>query len=282
MKTRLSIAALLCAALFVPYVQGQGGAPQPSKLDIQKIKDDLYVIHNPIVPGNTTALVTSEGVVLVDDKFPQDHANIIAMLKTVTNQPVKWVINTHHHGDHTGGNAAMQMIGATMVSSERARQHMVDSKMQGIPTVTFDDHSYLHVGGKDIELHYFGRAHTSGDAFVYFPAHRVLAAGDAFTFGDATPQLIDYPGGGSAKEWPMTLDGALRLDFDTVVPGHGDVTTKAELRKFRDDTMAVRTKVHDMIVAKKTKDEIWAMLQKDHHWTTFQQRSIDGLMIELQ
>jgi glyoxylase-like metal-dependent hydrolase (beta-lactamase superfamily II) len=286
MKTRISIAALLCSAMFVAYLQGQGGRqggpPQPSKLDLQKVTDDLYVIHNAVVPGNTTALITNDGVVLVDDKFPQDHDNIIAMLKTVTNQPVKWVINTHHHGDHTGGNAAMQKIGATMVSSERARQHMVDDKMPGIPTVTFDDHSYLHVGGKDIELYYFGRAHTSGDTFVYFPAQRVLAAGDAFTYGDATPQLVDYAGGGSAKDWPMTLDAAMRLDFATVVPGHGDVTTKAEMQKFRAETMSVRTQVHDMLVQKKTKDEIWAMLQKDHKWAGFQQGSIDGLMAELR
>lgn len=267
--------------MFVAYLQGQG-APQPSRLDIQKVKDDLYVIHNPVVPGNTTALITNEGVVLVDDKFPVDHDNILAMLKTVTNQPVKWVINTHHHGDHSGGNARMQAIGATVVASEQARRHFIDGNMPGTPTVTFDERSFLTVGGKRVELYYFGRAHTNGDAFVYFPAHRVLSAGDAFTYGDATPQLVDYPGGGSAKEWPLTLDRALALDFDTVVPGHGDITTKAELRRFRDDTMAVRTKVHDMIVQKKTKDEIWAMLQKDHKWTTFQQRSVDGLMIELQ
>jgi glyoxylase-like metal-dependent hydrolase (beta-lactamase superfamily II) len=282
MKTRLILVAILCGALASVYVHGQGGGPQAAKLDIQKVKDDLYVIHNAVVPGNTTALITNEGVVLVDDKFAVDHDNIIAMLKTVTNQPVKWVINTHHHGDHTGGNARMQQIGATLVSSERARQHMVDGAMPGIPTVTFEDHSFLHVGGKDIELFYFGRAHTSGDTFVYFPAHRVLAAGDAFTYGDATPQLVDYAGGGSAKDWPMTLDRALTLDFDTVIPGHGDITTKAEMKKFRDDTMAVRTQVHMMLGQKKTKDEIWNMLQKDHHWTTFQQRSIDGLMIELQ
>lgn len=281
MSTRLSLVALVCVALGAAYVHGQG-QPQPSRLEIKKIKDDLFVIQNPVVPGNTTVLVTDEGVVLVDDKFPVDHANILAMVKTVTSQPVKWVINTHHHGDHTGGNAQMQQIGATIVTSEQARRHMVDGNMRGLPAVTFDGHSYLHVGGKTVELYHFGRAHTSGDTFVYFPAHRVLAAGDAFTYGDATPQLVDYAGGGSAKEWPLTLDRALALDFDQVVPGHGDPTTKAELRRFRDDTMAVRTKVHDMIVQKKTKDEIWAMLQKDHKWTTFQQRSIDGLMIELQ
>lgn len=272
----------MCAALFVAYLQGQGGAPQPSKLDIQKVTDDIYVIHNQVVPGNSTALITNEGIVLVDDKFPVDHDNIIALLKTVTDQPVKWVINTHHHGDHSGGNAALQAMGAQVVASEQARRYMVDGNQQGMPTVTFDDHAYLHVGGKAVEVYYFGRAHTGGDVFVYFPGQRVLAAGDAFTYGDATPQLVDYVNGGSAKDWPATLDSALRLDFDTVVPGHGDLTTKAEMRKFRDDTMAVRTKVHDMIVAKKTKDEIWTMLQNDHKWTTFQQRSVDGLLIELQ
>src|SRR5688572_22149882 len=104
MTRRLSLVAVMCAAMFVAYVHGQGG-PQPSKLDIQKVRDDLFVIHNQVVPGNTTALVTNEGVVLVDDKFAVDHDNILALLKTVTNQPVKWVINTHHHGDHSGGNA---------------------------------------------------------------------------------------------------------------------------------------------------------------------------------
>jgi glyoxylase-like metal-dependent hydrolase (beta-lactamase superfamily II) len=227
-------------------------------------------------------LVTNEGVVLVDDKFAVDFDNIVAEVKKITPQPIKYVVNTHHHGDHTGGNAKMQGLNAQIIASEQARRYMVDGKMAGMPAVTYEGRGFIHLGGKDVELYQFGRAHTGGDTFVYFPAQRVLAAGDAFTYGDATPQLIDYANGGSAKDWPFTLDRALQLDFDTVVPGHGTVTTKAEMKKFRDDTMAVRTKVHDMVVQKKTKDEIWAMLQKDHHWTTFQQRSIDGLMIELQ
>lgn len=255
----------------------------PSKLDLVKVKDDLYVIHNAVVPGNTTALVTNEGVVLVDDKFEVDHEHIMAMLKTVTNQPVKYVISTHHHGDHTGGNAKMQAMNVQIVANERARQHMVDARQPGIPQVTFDDHAYVHLGGKDVELFYFGRAHTSGDTFVLFPAQRTLAAGDAFTYGDATPQLIDYAGGGSAKDWTRTLDGALALDYDTVVPGHGDVTTKAELKKFRDNTLAVRNRVHDMLLQKKTKAEIQQMLATDYKWGALQMsRSLDGIMVELQ
>ena len=124
----------------------------------------------------------------------------------------------------------MQGAGAVAVASENARQHMADARQPGAPTVTFDRQAFLTLGGKRVELYYFGRAHTNGDIVALFPAQRALAAGDMFTFGDATPQLIDYAGGGSAKEWTKTLDGVLGLDFDAVVPGHGNVTTKAELR----------------------------------------------------
>jgi glyoxylase-like metal-dependent hydrolase (beta-lactamase superfamily II) len=219
----------------------------------------------------------------VDDKFDVDHDNILAMVKTVTNQPVKYVINTHHHGDHTGGNAKMQAMNIQVVAHERARQHMVDDKLPGVPQMTFENHASVHLGGKDVQLYYFGRAHTSGDTFVLFPAQRTLAAGDAFTFGAATPQLIDYPGGGSAKDWPHTLDGALGLDFDTVVPGHGDVTTKAEMRKFRDSTLAMRNRVHDMVVQKKTPAEISAVLKSDFQGAQLVFPGLlDGLLVELR
>ena len=249
--------------IVVAYVHGQQFGNQPAQLNLVKVKDDLFVIHNPFVPGNTTALVTNEGVVLVDDKFEVDAANILAMLKTVTNQPVRYVINSHHHGDHSGGNARMQANGAQVIASEAAFRHFVDAKQPGQPTVTFVDRAMVHLGGKEVRLYYFGRAHTSGDVFAYFPSHRVLAAGDTFTFGAMTPMLIDYQGGGSAKDWTSTLDRALELDFDTVVPGHGDVTTKAEMRKVRDLTLAMRTKVHEMIMQKKTEAEITAVLKSD-------------------
>src|SRR5687768_13042158 len=115
MNKRLVLFTVLSIAMLGAYVHGRQGGPQASKLDIVKLKDDLFVIHNVAVPGNTTALITNEGVILVDDKFDVDHANILASVKTITNLPVKYVINTHHHGDHTGGNAKLQAIGAVAV-----------------------------------------------------------------------------------------------------------------------------------------------------------------------
>jgi cyclase len=277
---RLCAAVFLGGALWLAYTQGP---PQPAKLNTVKVKDDLYVIHNDFVPGNSTALITNEGVVLVDDKFDVDHNNIMAELKKITDKPIKYVINTHHHGDHSGGNAKMQQMNAVVVASTEAWENMVETKMPGAPTVSFEHHASVHLGGKNVELYHFGRAHTNGDVVVYFPADRALAAGDMFTFGQDVPELIDYSGGGSGKEWTKTLDGALMLDFDSVVPGHGNVTTKAEMRKFRDSTLRLRNRVHEMLTQKKSKDEISKMLQTEFHWAQLHlDRGLDGAMAEMQ
>jgi cyclase len=276
---RLSAAVLLVAGLWVAYTQG----PLPAKLDLIKIKDDLYVIHNDIVPGNSTALITTEGVLLVDDKFDVDHNGIMEQLKKVTDKPIKYVVNTHHHGDHSGGNAKMQDMNAVVVATEEARENMVDGKQPGLPSIVIQHHAHIYLGGKNVELYHFGRAHTNGDMVVYFPGDRTLAAGDMFTFGDATPQLIDYAGGGSGKEWPKTLDSALELDFDAVVPGHGVVTTKQEMAKFRDSTLKLRNRVHEMLVQKKTRDDVSKMLQTEFHWAQLHlDRGLDGLMGEMR
>jgi len=277
---RLSAVVLLSGALWTAYTQFGN---QPAKLNTIKLKDDLYVIHNDFVPGNTTALLTSDGVILVDDKFEIDHAGIMAELKKITDKPVKYVINTHHHADHSGGNAKMQDMNAQIIASEQARENMVEGKQPGLPNIVFDHHASVFLGGKHAELFYFGRSHTNGDVVILFPEDRVLAAGDMFTFGDATPELIDYSGGGSAKEWPKTLDGALTLDFDTVVPGHGDVTTKAEMRKYRESTQRLRDRVHQMLVEKKTKAQVEQMLRTEFHWADLHvARGLDGAMAELQ
>jgi cyclase len=270
-------------ALWVAYVHGQQFGQTAAKLTTVKVRDDLYVIHNDFVPGNTTVLVTNAGVVLVDDKFEVDHDAIMTELKKITSQPVKYVINTHHHGDHSGGNARMQLMNVVVVASEQARENMVEGKQPGLPAVTVDRHAHIYLGGKSAEIYYFGRSHTNGDVVVYFPAQRALAAGDMFTFGDATPELIDYSGGGSSREWTSTLDSALQLDFDTVVPGHGTVTTKPEMRKFRDSTLKLRSRVHDLIVQKKTRDDIAKMLAAEFHWADLHMaRGLDGVIAENQ
>jgi glyoxylase-like metal-dependent hydrolase (beta-lactamase superfamily II) len=282
LTARVSLALAMAGALGVVYLYAQFGQT-PAKLNTVKLADDLYVIHNDFVPGNTTALVTNEGVVLVDDKFEIDFANIVAEVKKLTNQPIKYVINTHHHADHSGSNAKMQQINVQVIASEQARENMVDAKQPGQPTMVFDHHAHVYLGGKNVELYHFGRSHTNGDVVVLFPAQRTLAAGDMFTFGDATPELIDYPGGGSAKEWTSTLDSALQLDFDNVVPGHGNVTTKAEMRKYRDSTLRLRNRVHELVGQKKSRADIEKVMRSEFHWADLHvMLSLDGAIAEMQ
>ena len=282
MKRLILLTVLGVALAGGAYVRAQFG-DKPSKLDVVKLKDDLFVIHNDYVPGNTTVMVTNEGVILVDDKFEIDFDNILAEVKKITNQPVKYVINTHHHGDHSGGNAKLQALGAQVVTSWQARQNMVDGKQPGLSNITIDNRASLYLGGKRVDLFYFGRGHTNGDIVALFQAQRVLASGDLFTIGDTTPELVDYPGGGSAKQWPQTISGVLSLDFDRVVPGHGTVGTKADMRKFYDTSVKLKDRVHEMIVAKKSKDEIAKMLTAEFHYAEFHLgMSLDGLLVELR
>src|SRR3954466_4040025 len=138
---RLSLIGVMAVAMCVAYVHAQFGNA-PSKLNTVKITDDLYVIHNDFVPGNTTALITNEGVVLVDDKFEIDFPNIVAEVKKLTPQPIKYVINTHHHGDHSGSNAKLQAMNVQVVASEQARENMVDGKQPGLPSMVFERHAH--------------------------------------------------------------------------------------------------------------------------------------------
>jgi len=263
---------------------------EPAKLRVLEAAPDVFVLNNDVAPGNATAVVTAAGVILIDDKFAIDHENILATLKTITTQPIRYVVNTHHHADHTGGNAKLLQLHVPIVASEQAVGHMADDSdsrfveaTAGVPTLAFRDRATIRLGGQVVELLQLGRGHTNGDVVAYLPARRVLVTGDLFTFGPATPQLIDYAAGGSAKEWPATLDQALKLDFDTVVPGHGGLATRTDLRAFRDGTARLSQRVRAMVVQKKTREQIAEMLRAEFGWFPFLlDRGLDGLIGEHQ
>lgn len=280
------VIATICGAaalLLAPCSQAQFGSA-PAELSIIKIRDDIYVISNVAVPGLVTALVTDDGVLLVDDKFEIDHDNIIKILKTVTNQPVKYVINTHYHADHSGGNAKLQALDALAVASTQARARMVATNQPGQPDITVGNHAELYIGGKAVEIHKVGRAHTDGDVVVLFPEHRVLAAGDIFANGPGTSaQLVDYPGGGSAKNWPNAVADALELEFDTVVPGHGLVSTRADLAAYRDRAARFAATLAQLVSQGKTRAEIETVVRADYAWEDFHiQIALDGLIDEFR
>ena len=269
--------------LLPSFANAQFGS-EPADLELIQLRDDMYVISNPAVPGLVTALITDEGVLLVDDKFEIDHDNIMALLKTVTSQPVKYVINTHYHGDHSGGNAKLQALDAVAVASEQARARMVALNQSGLPNFTLSDRAALYIGGKTVELYRVARAHTDGDVIVLLRDHRVLAAGDIFANGPGTSaQLVDHAGGGSAREWPKAVEAALALDFDTVVPGHGLVSTRADLEAYHERTQKFSAVLSELVSQGKSRAEIEAVVRAEFAWEDFHvQSALDGLIDEFR
>lgn len=281
--TRISASALFLLGCWIAYTQAQAPAP---KLTIHKVKDDLFMIEGD--GGNVAVYVTNEGVILIDDKYDQDHEAIVANVKSVTDQPIKYILSTHYHADHSGGNAKF-LPTAEIISTLNAHNNIVNHVQSNAPPgmqaarVTFTTEAQVFLGGKEVRAKYYGRGHTNGDAVMYFPALRVVHTGDLMAGN--TP-LIDYPGGGSLKEWADTLDGVLKgLDFDTVIPGHGPVTDKAGLQTYRDNVLKERTRVTQLIREGKSQEDVGKAMIAEFHWTQTglqMQWSLPGMMTELK
>ena len=275
---RLTGVALTLAGSWVAYTQQQGKQAAPA-FTLVKVADDLYDIDGG-GSGNVGVYVTDEGAIVIDDKFEQHYDEIMANVKKVTDKPVKYVINTHHHGDHSGGNVKMLASGAEILLHKNAREQMIKGKQPGVPRIAFADEVQVVLGGKEVIARHLGRGHTNGDAVIFFPARRTIHTGDLMA---GTTPLIDYPGGGSLAEWANTLDAILKYDFDTVIPGHGAVVKKADLQKYRDNVVKLQTSVREQIRAGKSKDEVLQFLTTNYGWGAMQQRmSLDGVMAEMK
>src|SRR6185369_16100063 len=187
--------------------------------------------------GNTTVFVTGDGVVLVDTKLANNGDAIMNQVKTVTDTPVSMIINTHTHPDHNGSNdyfkdARPSIEVVTHANTKKWVEANPQSKPAMKPDKTFTDRMTLGKGHDQIDLYWFGAAHTNGDAFVVFKALRVVCVGDVMAWKMAP--LIDPATGGSVIALPDTLEKALKgiKNVDTVIEGHGDVNTWAGFRDY--------------------------------------------------
>jgi cyclase len=261
--------------------------PQWPAWKTEKITDDLYVIFGE--GGNTTALLTDDGVVLVDVKFDRNSDEIQSRVKALTDTPIKYIFNTHAHGDHTSGNIKF-LPTATIIAHANARAEMVRGKQAGPPQLTYTDSITVNLGGKEVTGHYFGRAHTNGDTWVYFPAQKVLATGDSFNNGLGTGGTGGFfgmfiGGGGSIVDITKTLEEALKLDVNVVVPGHGPLATRADMVTWRAEIEQVRNRIRAMVRDGKSKADVTKMLVDEFKWDPdgiIVARSIDQLMSELK
>lgn len=207
------------------------------RLDVEQVTDDLHVIYG--AGGNVGVLRTGEGTVIVDTMtLAWQGKRIRETAEALTGEPVVMIINTHYHLDHTHGNPGFEP-GTRVVSTTRTREHLETfdadfwegDAAQLLPNETFDEERRLQVGSKTLTLLWPGRGHTDGDLVVLFEEERVAHMGDLF-FNRHYPN-IDLEAGGSVVRWPGTIDSALTLPFDIIIPGHGPVSGKERLREFR-------------------------------------------------
>lgn len=253
---------------------------QAQPLKLERIADDLHVIVGS--GGNVAVLTTNEGAILVDDKYEPNVPEILEKVRSLTDKPIRWVLNTHQHGDHTGGNRKLIEANANVVAHRNARANMVKENMPGLPHVTFNDQTAVHLGGKEVRAYYLGRGHTNGDVVIVFPQHRVIHMGDMFN--TASP-FVDYSAGGSAVAWTQTIDEALKLDFDTVIPGHGPISRREDLVKWKKTFEAVRSRISELKRQGRSKEDLAKTFKlEDFGWVTgrFGERTLPGLYDEVR
>jgi len=237
----------------------------PKVLDIVKVRDNLYVITSSsptprelFSGGNVAVFITDAGVTLVDTKLAGWGQVLLEKVKSVTNKPVTTIINTHTHGDHTGNNDAFGKVEVVAHENTRANMMKMDAfkgKEQFLPGKTYQDKLTLGKGKDQIDLYYFGAAHTSGDTVIVYPALRVLHMGDMFAWKDGP--LCDRNNGGSCVAYPKTLANVIAgvKNIDTVIPGHSPMMTMKDVQGYQEFMTGLVAAAQAAIGAGKTADD---------------------------
>ena len=283
------LSTLYALGVFVQAQQATAQAPAPLPRLI-KVADDLYVIQNVNHTvaeigqngGNVTVVLTREGVILVDAKNERMHEDMVAKVKSITDRPIRYMVLTHNHGDHSGGSARLQVMGVSVVSSIGSRENMARTNAPGLAHIAYAGYSELELGGTRLELREF-RGHTKGDTVVTLPAMRTIIAGDLVATPDTIPPIVSYADGGNWTELVESLDAVAKLDFDVLIAGHGPNLTKMEFLKYRDKAAAIRDRFRTLNREKKSQDEIARTLTAEFNWGTGPAAgNLAGMMQELR
>jgi glyoxylase-like metal-dependent hydrolase (beta-lactamase superfamily II) len=281
-------AAIICSLSLIAVAQRGGGRGPAAGQTVEKIKmlkPNLYEITGG--GANTLIRVTTQGLIVVDTKNPppsqdDNFARVMEEIHSVTNQPVKYVINTHHHPDHVGNNQKFIDAGAQVVALDALKTWMEKdprtTNIPGRPTQTFAKDYTLKLGDAEVRMYSFGRGHTGDDTMVYFPDLKVVMVSDQIT--DATP-IVDFANGGSALEWTKILDGVLGLDFDMAIPGRGEPKSKADVQAYRMKFDTVVKRASDAIKAGATKEQLASQVKTDDLGWNFQPNFYASLYDEI-
>ncbi len=268
---RITIAALASTALLFA---GAANAQQPdfSKVEIKTtdLGNKTYMLEGQ--GGNITVAVGNDGIIMVDGQFAPLHDKIKAAIAKISPLPIKYLINTHYHADHVGGNAAFHKDGATIVAHDNVRIRLAagttsaltgnktpPAEADAIPTETYMVGGIkLDVGGRVAQLNHVYAAHTDGDTWVTFADANVIATGDIY--GSRTYPNLDWGSGGTIDGMILATERFLKAanDGTKIVPGHGPVATKANLQEFHDMLVTARDRVKKLFDAGKSEQEVLA------------------------
>ncbi len=294
MRRELILGTLVMIGGLTMAAAQQAPAPTPSAaaLEVTKLKDNFFVLSGG--GGNTSVFVQANGVTVVDTKNPGWGQPVLTKIRELTNKPVTMIINTHTHGDHVSGNVDFPAT-VDIVVQEKTAARMKEMPIfaksggTGLSKKTFRDTMTLGSGNDRIDLHYFGRGHTDGDAWVLFPALRVMAAGDIFS-GKNVP-FLDYTNGGSGAEIADTLMKAYTAtskNVDSIVTGHSTVMTPADLREYVDFNRDFLTAVREAKKSGRSVDEFvkgWMLPAKYKGYAPTSPRlqgNVEGMYKEVQ
>lgn len=226
------------------------------EIEIIPVNENVYMLKG--AGGNIGVLTGEDGIFMIDDQFPALSDKIKTKLKTLSDQPVKFLVNSHHHGDHTGGNSNFQQDGTLIFAHENVRKRLkADStKTHGLPVVTFNEKINLHINNNDIVVAHVHNAHTDGDALIYFPQSNVLHTGDTF-FNGMFP-YIDLNSGGSINgDIEAAKTGLSMINENTkIIPGHGNIASYSEYETYLKMLEGIRQNVQNAIDAGMSESEI--------------------------
>jgi glyoxylase-like metal-dependent hydrolase (beta-lactamase superfamily II) len=233
------------------------------QIKVHQVAGNFYYLEGQ--GGNVGVLVGDDGVLMIDDQYAPLTDKLIAAVKTISKKPIKMLVNTHVHGDHTGGNENIGKLGIEIIAQDNVRARLVrgingapPSPAVGLPVVTFGDAIALHFNGEDLEVAKLPPAHTDGDAYIRLPKADVIHVGDVFrTVGYP---IVDGANGGTVKGTLAALQKIIDMAGPNtkILPGHGVVSTRDDIAAFRDMVASLQTKIGAMIKQGMTLEQVIA------------------------
>jgi glyoxylase-like metal-dependent hydrolase (beta-lactamase superfamily II) len=245
--------SILCAFLVSIFINAQNRFDNVS-IKTTKLTERVYMLEG--AGGNIGISVGNDGVFVIDDQFAPLTPKILAAIKTISNGPLKIVVNTHHHGDHTGGNANLEKAGTQIIAHDNVRKRLVDANKQGLPVITFNDKLSIYINDERIAIFHVDYAHTDGDALLYFTESNVLHTGDTY-FKERYP-FIDLNSGGSVNGYINAVKaGLLVCNKNTkIIPGHGSLSNLEEYKTFLNMLETLKANILKAITEEKTEDQV--------------------------